>query len=207
MGKTRQDFYDVDVYSNALAGQSNAATLFLVCSSLQVFSSCRSIFPGVILALLFASFLSTTSIASLTCSWRAQQVSRIDIGERGDWPVSVGEDRQNIVTVALETTEHLQPLLNRSTGSFTSVTGKMKMWRKLHEKGRSGCQLGKGLDEGGRKRFLRHRWAKKNETWCSSISDLLAQNKPVVSSWHHNKELKREPKTTRLPAATSEGET
>ena len=39
-----------------------------------------------------ASFLSTTSIASLTCFWRPQQGSRIDIGERGDWPVSVGED-------------------------------------------------------------------------------------------------------------------
>ena len=58
-----------------------------------------------------ASFLSTTSIASLTFFWRPQQGSRIDIGERGDsdWPVS-GEDRQNSVT--LETAEHHQPLLN-----------------------------------------------------------------------------------------------
>ena len=35
----------------------------------------------------------------------------------------------------------------------------------------------------------------------------VAQNKPVVSSRHHNKELKRDPKTTRQTAATSEGKT
>ena len=42
---------------------------------------------------------------------------------------------------------------------------------------------------------------------CSLIADSLAQNKPVVSSRHHNKELKRDPKTTRQTAATSEGKT
>ena len=37
------------------------------------------------------------------------------------------------------------------------------------------------------------------------IADLLAQNKPVVSIRHYNKELKRDPKTARQTAATSEG--
>ena len=41
----------------------------------------------------------------------------------------------------------------------------------------------------------------------SLIADSLAQNKPVVSSRHHNKEQKRDPKTTRRTAATSEGKT
>ena len=71
-----------------------------------------------------ASFLSTTSIASLTCFWRPHQGSRIDIGERGDWQVSVGEDRQN--SVALETAEHHQPLLNDLL-AVSLVTGKRKM--------------------------------------------------------------------------------
>ena len=87
-----------------------------------------------------ASFLSTTSIASLTCFWRQQQGSRIDIGERGDWPVSVGEDRQN--SVALETAEHHQPLLNDLL-AVSLVTGKRKCEESSvlgeHEKGRSGC--------------------------------------------------------------------
>ena len=39
--------------------------------------------------------------------------------------------------------------------------------------------------------------SEKTETWCSLIADSLAQNKPVVSIRHHNKELKRDPKTTR----------
>ena len=45
--------------------------------------------------------------------------------------------------------------------------------------------------------------SEKTETWCSFIADSLAQNKPVVSIRHHNKELKRDPKTTRQTAATS----
>ena len=39
------------------------------------------------------------------------------------------------------------------------------------------------------------------------FADSLAQNKPVVSIRHHNKELMRDPKTTRQTAATSEGKT
>ena len=73
-------------------------------------------------------FFSTTSIASLPCFWRQQQGSRIDIGKRGDWLVSVGEDRQN--SVALETAEHHQPLLNDLLAVLL-VTGKGKLRRKL----------------------------------------------------------------------------
>ena len=47
--------------------------------------------------------------------------------------------------------------------------------------------------------------SEKTKTGCFLIADSLAQNKPVVSSRHHNKELKRDPKTTRQRAATSEG--
>ena len=139
-GKKWLDIFDVDVHSNAPASQVRQRPS-LVCSSLQVFLRCNSIFPGVILALLLHGLFS--SIASLTCFWRPQQGSRIDIGERGDWPVSVGEDRQTD-SVALETAEHLQPLLNDLL-AVSLVTGKRKMWRKLrlgeHEKGLRGRRL------------------------------------------------------------------
>ena len=184
----------------------------LVCSSLQVISRCNSIFPGVILTLLLHGlfFFSTTSIASLTCFWRPQQGSRIDIGERGGWPVSVGEDRQN--SVALETAEHHQPLLNDLL-AVSLVTGKRKMWRKLSV-GRTWKRAKRLLAWQGSRWRRVQAWmsptslSEKTETWCSLIADIsLAQNKPVVSNRHHNKELKRDPKTTRQTAATSEGKT
>ena len=46
--KKRLDIYDVDVHSNAPGSQIRQRSS-LVCSSLQVFSRCNSIFPGVIL--------------------------------------------------------------------------------------------------------------------------------------------------------------
>ena len=64
----------------------------LVCSSFRVFSRCSSIFPGVILALLLASFFN---YVHCKLDLLLTLVSRSDIGERGDWPGSVGEDRQN----------------------------------------------------------------------------------------------------------------
>ena len=63
-------------------------------------------------------------IASLTCFWRPKQGGRIDIGERGDWAVSVGENRQN--SIAFETAEHHQPLLNDQL-AVSLVNGKRKM--------------------------------------------------------------------------------
>ena len=52
--------YDVHVHSNAPASQSlrRRQRSSLVCSSLQVFSRCNSIFPGVILALLLHGLFS-----------------------------------------------------------------------------------------------------------------------------------------------------
>ena len=102
-----------------------------VCSSLRFFFwRCSSIFPCVILVPPLASFFVNYVHCKLVdaCSWRPQQVSRIDIGERGDWPVSVCEDRQS--SIALATAEHLQPLLNDLL-AVSLVTGKRKMWRKL----------------------------------------------------------------------------
>ena len=105
----------------------------LVCSSLQVFSRCNSIFPGVILALLLHGlfFFSTTSIASLPCFWCQQQGSRIDIGKRGDWP--------RFHSVKIDRTASLLKL--RSTISLCSTiywqfhlcsfTWKRKLRRKL----------------------------------------------------------------------------
>ena len=140
--------------------------------------------------------------ASLTCFWRPQQGSRIDIGERGDWPVSVGEDRQN--SVALETSEHHQPLLNDLL-AVSLVTGKRKMWRKLSV-GRTWKTAKRLLAWQGFRwrraptRMSRTSQSEKTETWCSLIADTLAQNKPVVSSRHHHKVLKRDRKTTRQTA-------
>ena len=156
-----------------------------------------------------AYFLSTTSIASLTCFWRPQQGSRIDIGERGDWLVSIGEDRQN--SVALETAEHHQPLLNDQL-AVSLVTGKKENVKKAQcwenmKKGEAVASLARLSMRRALTRMSRTPQSKKTETWCSLIADTLAQNKPVVSSRHHNKELKRDPKTTRQTAATSEGKT
>ena len=200
----------VDVHSNAPAlSQNKAATLFSLFQpsgfsrvATQSFLASFSLFSCM------ASFLSTTSIASLTCFWRPQQGSRIDIGERGDWPASVGEDRKN--SVALETAEHHQPLLNDLL-AVSLVTGKKKMWRKLSV-GRTWKRAKRLLAQGSRWRRAQTRMSptslsEKTETWCSLIADSLAQNKPVVSIRHHNKELKRDPKTTRQTAATSEGKT
>ena len=120
----------------------------------------------------------------------------------GSTPASEGTGRVQSVkidrtenSVAPETAEHLQPLLNDLL-AVSLVTGKRKMWRKLsvrwekREKGRSGCQLGKALDERAQK-MSPASLCEMTETWCSLIADLLAQNKPVVSSRHQNKQLKR----------------
>ena len=183
----------------------------LVCSSLQVFSRCNSIFPGVILALLLHGLFSFNYVhckLDLLLAPTARQSDRHP-GERGDWPVSVGEDRQN--SVALETAEHHQPLLNDLL-AVSLVTGKREMWRKLSV-GRTWKRAKRLLAwQGSRWRRAQTRMSptslsEKTETWCSLIADSLAQNKPVVSIRYHNKEPKRDPKTTKQTAATSEGKT
>ena len=207
MGKKWLDIYDVDVHSNAPASQRKAILFSLFEPSgfftLQLnLSWCQSRS-----SLAWPLFFQLRPIASLTCFWRPQQGSRIDIGERGDWPVSVGEDRQN--RVALETAEHHQPLLNDLL-EVSLVTGKRKMRRKLSV-GRTWKRAKRLLAwQGSRWRRAQTRMSptslsEKTETWCSLIADSLAQNKPVVSIRHRNKELKRDPRTTRQTAATSEG--
>ena len=76
MGKKWLDIYDVDVHSNAPASQSKAAILFSLFKpsgfwtffTLQLNLSWRHSRSFSCMA----SFLSTTSIASLTCFWRPQ---------------------------------------------------------------------------------------------------------------------------------------
>ena len=193
------DIYDVDVHSNAPVSQSKAAILFSLFEPSGFFTLQLSLsWRHSRSSLGMASFLSTTSIASLTCFWRPQQGSRIDIGERGDWPVSVGEDRQNSIDIALETAEHHQPLLNDLL-AVSLVTGKRKMWRKLSV-GRTWKRAKRLLAwQGSRWRRAQTRMSptslsEQTETWCSLIADSLAQNKPVVSIRHHNKETKERSK-------------
>ena len=210
-GKKWLDICDVDVHSNAPVSQSKAQRPSLVCSSLQVFSRCNSFFPGVNLAFLlhglffFFNYVHCKLHLLLAPTARQSDRHRRARGLAG----SIGEDRQN--SVALETAEHHQPLLNDLL-AVSLVTGKRKMWRKLSV-GRTWKRAKRLLPWQGSwwrralTRMSRTSQSEKTETWCSLIADTLAQNKPVVSSRHHNKELKRDPKKTRQTAATSEGKT
>ena len=210
MGKKWLDIYDHYVHSNAPASQSEAAILFSLFEpagffTLQLDLSWRHSRSS----LAWPLFFQLRPLQAWLASGAPQQGSRIDIGERGDCPVSVGEDRQN--GVALETAEHHQPLRNDLL-AVSLVTGKRKMWRKLSV-GRTWKRAKRLLAwQGSRWKRAQTRMSptslsEKTETWCSLIADSLAQNKPVVSIRHHNKELKRDPKTTRQTAATSEGKT
>ena len=158
-----------------------------------------------------ASFLSTTSIASLTFFWRPQQGSRIDIGERGDWPDSVGEDRQH--SVALETASIIS-LCSTIYWQFHLWLGKEKreessVWGE-HEKGRSGSQLGKALDDDERQLgCLGHRRAKRPRPdilWSPIRWPKTNQWSPVSIILRNYRETEFR-KTTRQTAATSEGKT
>ena len=171
----------------------------LVCSSLQVFSRCNSIFPGVILAVLLHGLFSFNYVhckLDLLLAPTARQSDRHRPGERGDWPVSVGEDRQN--SVALGTAEHHQLLLNDLL-AVSLLTGKRKMWRKLSV-GRTWKRAKRLLAwQGSRWRRAQTRMSptslsEKTKTWCSLIADSLAQNKPVVSIRHHNQGFKERSK-------------
>ena len=94
----------------------------LVCSSLQVFSRCSSVFPGVILALLLASFFQVRPLTQHPLV--------------GSTPASEGTGR--VQSVKIDRTASLlklrstfdQPLLNDLL-AVSLVTGKKKMWRKL----------------------------------------------------------------------------
>ena len=78
------------------------------------FRFCSSIVPGVIFALLLASFLSTTSITNcLLAPTRSQS-------EWQSEPVLAGLSRRDITASLLNNAEHLQTLFSdlRSAGSF-----------------------------------------------------------------------------------------
>ena len=94
------------------------------CSSLQVFSRCNSIFPGVILALLLHGLFSFNNVHCKLDLLLAPTARQSDRHRRARGLASVGEDRQN--SVALETAEHHQPLLNDLL-AVSLVTGKRKM--------------------------------------------------------------------------------
>ena len=202
------DIYDVDVHSNAPASQSKAAILFSLFEpsgffTLQLNLSWRHSRSSLPWPLFF-------QLRPLQ-AWLASGAHSKAVGSTSasEGPVSVGEDRQN--SVALETAEHHQPLLNDLL-AVSLVTGKRKMWRKLSV-GRTWKRAKRLLAwQGSRRRRAQTRMSptslsEKTETWCSLIADSLAQNKPVFSIRHHNKELKGDPKTTRQTAATSEGKT
>ena len=185
----------------------------LDCSSLQVFSCCNSIFPGVILALLLHGLFSFNYVHCkldllLAPTARQSDRHRRAGGQAGFSRRRSTEQRRRRSWNCGAPSASAQ----QSNGSFTcdwqKENVKKDQCREKHEKGRSGCQLGKALDEDERKLgCLRHRWAKRPRPDVL-IADSLAQNKPVVSSRHHNKELKRDPKTTRQQtAATSIGKT
>ena len=167
MGENWLDIYDVDVHSNAPASQSKAATLFSLFEpsgifTLQLNLSWRHSRSSLTWPLFFQ-----LPISSLTCFWRPKQGSRIDIGERGDWPVSVGD--------RIDRTASLLKL--RSTISLCSTT----CWQFHLGLGKGKCEESSLLSVGrtwerakwllawqGCSRWrraqigcLRHRWAKR----------------------------------------------
>ena len=136
----------------------------LVCSSLQVFSRCNSIFPGVILALLLHGLFSFNYVhckLDLLLARTARQSDRHRRARAAGFQ-SVKIDRTASLlklrsTISLCSTIYWQFHLWLGKGKCeeSSVLGE-------HEKGRSGCYLDKALDEGERKLgCLRHRWAKR----------------------------------------------
>ena len=198
----------LDIYGRSFQRTSEPAKVrqrsSLVCSSLQVFSRCNSIFPGVILALLLHGLFSFNYVhckLDLLLAPTARQSDRHrrarglagfsrwlrSTEQRRSWNCGApSASAQRVLAVSL-------------------VTGKRKMWRKLSV-GRTWKRAKRLLAWQGwaQTRMCPTSLSEKTETWCSLIADSLAQNKPVVSIRHHNKELKRDPKTTRQTAATSE---
>ena len=139
----------------------------LVCSSLQVFSRCNSIFPGVILALLLHMH-GLFSFNYVHC--------KVDLRLA---PTARQSDRHRRARGLAGFSRWRSTEQRRSWNcGAPSASAKMIYWQfhlwfgkgkceeyqrwEKHEKGRGGCQLGKALDEGERKLgCLRHRWAKR----------------------------------------------
>ena len=201
----------LNIHSIEPAGQSKAATLFSLFEpsgffTLQLNLSWRHMHSRSSLA--WPLFFQLCPLQDwLASGAHSKAVGSTSASEGPGLAGIVGEDRQN--NVALETVEHLQPLLNDLL-AVSLLTGKRKMWRKLSV-GRTWKRAKQLLAWQGswwrraQTRMSPTSVSKKTETWGSLIADSLAENKPVVSSRHHIKELKRDPKTTRQTAATSEG--
>ena len=209
MGKKWLDIYDADVHSNPPASQVRQRS-FIVCSSLQVFSLCNSIFPGVILALLLHGLSSINYVHCKLYMLLAPTARQSDRHRRARglagfsrWRSTEQRRSWNCGAPSAST--------QRSTGRFTcdrekENVKKAQCWENMKRAKRLLAW------QGSRWRRVQTRMSptslsEKTETWCSLIADSLAQNKPVVSIRHHNKELKRDPKTTRQTAATSDGKT
>ena len=151
-------FYSTTPYSNAPASQSKAATLFSFRAFRFFHVATQSFLASFSLFSCMASFLLTTSIASLTCFWRPQQGSRINIGERGDWPT---EQRRSWNCGAPSSSAQ------RSTGSFTcdwkkENAKKAQCWENM-KKGEAVASLARLSMKLGERKLgcLRHRWAKR----------------------------------------------
>ena len=183
----------------------------LVCSSLQVFSRCNSIFPGVILALLLHGLFSFNYVHCkldllLAPTARQSDRHRRARGLAGFSRWRSTEQRRSWNCGAPSASAQ------RSTGSFTCDWEKENVknsqcWENM-KKGEAVASLARlSMEASANSDVSDIAERKDRDPWCSLIADSLAQNKPVVSSRHHNKELKRDPKTTRQTAVTSEGKT
>ena len=183
----------------------------LVCSSLQVFSRCNSIFPGVIVALLLHGLFSFNYVHCkldllLAPTARQSDRHRRARGLAGFSRWGSTEQRRSWNCGAPSASAQ------RYTGSFTcdwekENVKKAQCWENM-KKGEAVASLQGSRWRRAQTRMSPTSLSEKTETWCSLIADSLAQNKPVVSIRHHtDKELKRDPKTTRQTAATSEGKT
>ena len=167
----------------APASQSKAQRPSLVCSSLQVFSRCTSIFPGVIRALLLHGLFSFNYVHCkldffLAPTGRQSDRHRRARGLAGfSWWRSTAQRRS-------WNCEHHQPLLNDLL-AVSLVTGKRKKGRKLSV-GRTWKRAKRFPAWQGSRwwraptRMSRTSQSEKTETWYSLIADTLAQNKPVA---------------------------
>ena len=185
----------------------NATTLFLFARAFRFFHVVQRNLCWRHFALLLATFFSTTSIASLTCSWRPQQVGRIDIGERGYWPVGVTErvkfNRSR--TASLLNAEHLQRLLDDLL-DVSLLTGN-RMWSDLNVgrnmSNREAMANFARLSANASARVSPASliMSKKTETWCVCSPIRL----PKTNQWSPSgiitrnwREIQREPATRKI---------
>ena len=211
MGKKWLDIYDVDVDSNAPASQSKAAILFSLFEpsgffTLQLNLSWRHSRSSLAWALFFQLRPLQAWLASGAHSKAVRSTSASEGTGRFQ---SVKIDRTALLlklwsTISLCSTIYWQfhLWLEKENVKKAQCWENMKKGEAVASLARLSMKASANSDA-----TVLTSLSEKTETWCSLIADSLVQNKPVVSSRHHNKELKRDPKTTRQTAATSEGKT